>query len=153
VSLLRTHHPHGEVSELTRRAIHQANDVDELRLNSLEAPRTPQADADAAECRAEIRLRYPGLQLAAHIDVVMFCPLREHPAYPCGFNTNDISLVDEHFRLHPSHRRGTVKLNPAHIIYEGEPRQLPEAERLVVLGAPPLTTVKPGAYGRTFTRQ
>ena len=67
----------------------------------------------------------------------MFCPQREHPTYPCNFHSNDLSLVDEHFRQYPHHRVGRVKVNRCIIRYEGEEAQLAAAEQHVFIGPDP----------------
>ena len=100
-------------------------------------PRTPAAGAAAADCRAEIRLRYHGLRLESHEDVLMFCLMREHPISPCAFNTNDVRLVGEHFRQNPHHHCGTVKLNRCNIRYAGETAQSSEMEQHVFIGPDP----------------
>ena len=135
--MMRSSDPHFHEPEMTRRARWQAKQNDELRDKSLPTPRTAATEAYAAECRAMIRLHYPGLDLEPHEDVLMFCPLREHPAHPCAFNTNDLRLVDEHFRQYPHHRSGKVKLNRCHIRYAGEAAQSSENEQHVFVGPNP----------------
>ena len=137
--MLRSSDPHFHEPEQTRRARWQAKQNDELRDGSLSTPRTAATEAYAAECRAQIRLRYPGLDLDPMDDVLMFCPQRDHPAHPCNFHSNDLRLVDEHFSQNPHHRVGKVKVNRCIIRYEGEEAQLPAAAQHVFIGPDPIS--------------
>jgi len=137
--LLRSNDPYFHEPEVTHRARWQAKQDDELREGSLGTPRTAATEAYAAECRFLVQYNYPGLDLSATDDVLMFCPQREHPTRSCNFKTNDLRLLDEHFRQYPPHQAGRVALNRCKIRYQGEEPQPGAAERVVFIGPDPAT--------------